>query len=251
MSPARLRAEHRQAGFRVRFDWGPNGLRALAPMVEIVVVVDVLSFSTSVDIAVGRGAVVLPYRWHNGTEASFAVERDALLARRRGEDGFTLSPSSLEAIPAGSRLVLPSPNGSALSFGAREAGAERVVVASLRNAGAVGQFVARTGDTVGVVASGERWRGDTGPIRPAVEDLLGAGAVIAAIPGDGRSPEAAAAAAAFDEARPSLAARLPQTASGRELIAGGFARDVTLAAEHDRSGVVPVLVGDEIVDALG
>jgi 2-phosphosulfolactate phosphatase len=48
--------------FRVRFDWGPMGLRSIAPEVDVVVIVDVLSFTTCVDIALGRGAEVFPYK---------------------------------------------------------------------------------------------------------------------------------------------------------------------------------------------
>lgn len=51
-----------QAEFKNRFDWGEAGLRRLAPHSDVVVVVDVLSFATAVDIAVGRGATVYPYR---------------------------------------------------------------------------------------------------------------------------------------------------------------------------------------------
>ena len=116
-----------QTGFEVRFAWGPNGLRALVPGVDAVVVVDVLSFTTAVDVAVERGAVVLPYKWRDGGEAAFAEERGAVLAVAR-EDAtparpWTLAPSTLLDLPAGTRLVLPSPNGSALSFAAVEAGA--------------------------------------------------------------------------------------------------------------------------------
>ena len=35
-----------QAGFEYRFDWGPDGLRTLAPISEVVVIVDVFSKKT-------------------------------------------------------------------------------------------------------------------------------------------------------------------------------------------------------------
>ena len=35
----------------------------------------------------------------------------------------------------------------------------------------------RDDEAVAVVAAGERWRGATGPLRPAIEDHLGAGAL--------------------------------------------------------------------------
>jgi hypothetical protein len=70
----------RQDGFDARFDWGPTGLRALAPVCSVIVVVDVLSFTTSVSIAVSRGAEILPYRWEDDGGLAYADERGAVLA---------------------------------------------------------------------------------------------------------------------------------------------------------------------------
>lgn len=229
-----------QAGFGVRFGWGPGGLRSLASYVNTVVIVDVLSFSTTVDVAISRDVVVFPYRWHNGTEDDFAAEVDATVASRRGQPGLTLSPSSLLDAPAGTRLVLPSPNGSALTFGAREAGAARVIVGCLRNAQAIADAV-RDDESVAVVAAGERWRGATGPLRPAIEDVLGAGAILAALKRDDLSPEAQLAAASFVSAESNIADLIAESGSGRELIGAGFEADVALAVEVNRSAAVPTL----------
>ena len=248
-APGPGHASAHQSDARVRFEWGPMGLRALASEAEVVVVVDVLSFTTAVDVALGRGAVVFPYKWHDGSERAYAEENDAVLAGPRDGDGWSLSPASLAEIPVGTRLVLPSPNGSALAFGAAEAGAAEVVAACLRNAAAVGAAYADRGDTVAVIAAGERWRGATGPMRVALEDLLGAGAVLAAFDHDDLSPEARAAVATWREAEPDLRARLLDSTSGRELVAGGWADDVELAAHAHVSDVVPRLDVDRFVDA--
>lgn len=50
-----------QAECDIRCEWGQQGVESLAPSSEVVIIVDILSFSTCVDIAVGRGARVFPY----------------------------------------------------------------------------------------------------------------------------------------------------------------------------------------------
>lgn len=234
-----------QRGFSVRFGWGPGGLRSLASTVDAVVIVDVLSFSTSVDIAVGRGVTVFPFKWHNGTEHDFAASVDADVAVQRGEPGFSLAPASLVSAPRGLRLVLPSPNGSALTFGAHEAGATRVHVSCLRNAKATAQAL-DDATTVAVIAAGERWRGTTGPLRPAAEDLLGAGAVISALGRVDTSPEALAAQGAFAASADRLRWSLRESASGRELRRMGDDASIALAAELDASDHAPQLSGQEL-----
>jgi len=90
---------------------------------------------------------------------------------------------------------------------------------------------------VAVVPAGERWDTD-GSLRPGLEDLWGAGAVLAALEdlgGTGLSVEARAAAAAFRAACPTLAASLAECSSGRELVEAGFREDVAVAAGRERA----------------
>jgi 2-phosphosulfolactate phosphatase len=220
-----------QDGFAWRFAWGETGLRTLARVVDALVIVDVLRFTTAVAVAVERGSTVA-------------------LAPLDGSGGsagpWTLSPRWVGEHPAGSQLVLPSPNGGALALTAVEAGARLVVAACCRNASAVGRTLLASGTaTVGVVAAGEQ--SERGGWRAAVEDLLGAGAVLtaldpaASISAPGCSPEAAAARAAFVAARPRLAEALAGCESGRELAARGLGDDVSAAAQLDVSTAVPVL----------
>lgn len=233
-----------QRGYRVRMEWGPSAVASLGPVCAAVVIVDVLSFSTAVDVAVGRGASVLPLRWAAGQPIDAT---GAVLAGHRGSGSWSLSPASLLDLPAGTRLALPSPNGATLSAAAQGSGSA-VLAGCLRNASAVAAAAAgaasAAGGAIAVVAAGERW--PDGALRPAVEDLLGAGAVVAALVASGMtggcSPEATAAADAFDGARRrGIAAALAGCSSGRELADRGFAADVELAAEYDTSAAVPVL----------
>ncbi|MFG1605971.1 2-phosphosulfolactate phosphatase [Actinoplanes sp. NPDC049265] len=225
---------------RIRFEWGLTGGRAVSAGADIVVVVDVLSFTTSVSVALDAGMVVLPYRWNDGTAARFAQERKAALAvgrRAAGPRDFSLSPVTLRRWGTpGARVVLPSPNGSTIAL-ALGCGRARVVAAALRNAPAVARWISAQGDvTVAVVAGGEHW--PDGTLRPAVEDLWGAAAVLRELDLTDASPEARTAAAAQP-------GDLAATVSGRELINGGFPHDVAIAAEAGSSAAVPVLVDGE------
>ena len=224
-------------GVYISCEWGEAGVRQLAPESDAVAIVDVLSFSTSVDIAVARGAVVYPYRLRDDSAHVYAESLGAVLAGSRSEVDYSLSPASLQRIPAGTRLVLPSPNGATLTLAA---GGVPTFAGCLRNATAVAAAMQSAGKRLTVFAAGERW--PDGSLRPALEDLIGAGAVIHALQGT-RSPEAAAAEAVFLRFKPDLLSTLRECPSGRELIERGYEDDVQLAAEYDVSGVVPVLVG--------
>jgi 2-phosphosulfolactate phosphatase len=226
----------------VALEWGPVGARTLAERSDVVVVVDVLSFSTAVTVAVERGAKVWP---HTGGESARQLARDidaVLAGTRSSHDGLTLSPASLLGVDRDTRLILPSPNGSSIAFAAVNAEVP-VVAGCLRNAKAVALALQEV-ERVAIVPAGERW--SDGSLRPAYEDLVGAGAVIdrlvAANPALELTPESEVAAMAFRKLRP-----LESCVSGIELVERGFAEDVAIAAEVDASDVVPRLVEGRFV----
>ena len=207
-------------------------------------IVDVLSFTTAVDIAVARGAAVMPYGRRGRAASELASSKGAVLAGRRGATGaWSLSPASLESIPPGTILLLPSPNGGAVSLAT---GGRKTLAACLRNCGAVARKARACGARVAVIPAGEQWRG--GSLRPSIEDLIGAGAVIAQLPGR-LSPEAEAAVAVFERFRGRLQDAIASSVSGRELADRGFLRDIEVAAELDASTAVPRLAGDRFVNA--
>ncbi|MFC0629193.1 2-phosphosulfolactate phosphatase [Kribbella deserti] len=236
-----------QHGYAVRFDWGLRGAEECAPGSSVVAVVDVLSFTTATTVAVEHGIDVLPYRWRDESAIAYAVENQAELAVGRSQAGpgqISLSPVTLQAAQGIRRVVLPSPNGSTISQ--YVAGLGSVVVAvSLRNASAAARWVRAQEGVVTVIAGGEKWPG--GELRPAVEDLWGAGAFLAALEADGLSPEASAAVGAF-EAVDDVREALLGSASGRELVALGYQQDVELAAGYDATQVVPVLRDGRFTD---
>jgi len=242
---------YQQDGYDVRLEWGPAGLRRLAGECAVVVVVDVLVFTTSVDIAVGRGARVMPVSAGADEAAAAAgavlaptgLRRDGAELRADPAATWTLRPSSLVEVPVGTLIAMPSRNGSRLSAEATAVAGTTVLAGCLRNATAVAEAAATiAGEApIAVVPAGERWHPEE-TLRPALEELLGAGAITAALAGRLRSPEAEVAALAFTAARPRLAELLTGCVGGRELAHAGVGADVALAAELDVSDCVPVLV---------
>jgi 2-phosphosulfolactate phosphatase len=203
-----------------------------------VVIVDVLRFTTAVDAAVSAGGSVYPYRWRDDSAANFATQVGATLAGDGDSGGPSLSPLGLSRLDPGARIVLPSPNGSTCAAIAAESGAE-VVAACLRNAASVATWLNQRTTEVTVVACGERW--PDGTLRPALEDHLAAGAVLAHLDGR-RSPEAQAAAALWAATQPDVAAAVRASASGQELLARGWDDDLDFAVNLDVSDTVPLLV---------
>ena len=198
-----------QRRYQVRFEWGAAGLARLAPT-DVVVAVDVLRFSTTVTNSVARG----------------------------------------ETVPLGDAAHAVSLNGAAVAAAAAASGS-LVVLGCLRNARAVAEAVLaeqqRRGErtSIAVIAAGELAGRDPGsPLRFAVGDQLGAGAIIDALGVlgiDHTSPEAAAACESFRGLRGAVRHLLTASGSGQELVALGRRDEVLAAAELDAETTVAVL----------
>ncbi|MFS0852862.1 2-phosphosulfolactate phosphatase [Microbacterium sp. 179-I 3D4 NHS] len=189
-----------QSTYQVRLDWGLPGLERLASS-DVVVVVDVLHFSTRLADAV-----------ETGTEAGLSAEE--------------VHEASAVAAAAASRGAT-------------------VLVGGIRNAAAVARAVqqiqerrqART--SVAVIAVGQT--DAAAGVRFAVEDQLGAGAVVAALTERGidhTAPEAAVAAEGFHALRRALGHLVSASGSGRD---SADAEAAARAAQLDAVDAVPLL----------
>lgn len=239
----------------VHVEWGATGAELAAARGDVVVVVDVLSFSTTLAVAVARDFTCLVHsnaeiEQMGGPEAAgAALSARPLSKRRRITQGqLSLSPASLLAADVGQRVLFTSLNGAAAAAAAEKAPA--LLVGALRNAGATAALAARlladnVAGRVTIVACGEQWSSGESAVvglRPALEDWLGAGLICARLAraGYGLSTEAQAAARGW-----SGPGALASCVSARELLAAGFNADVALALEVDVSDIVPVRVEDE------
>ncbi len=204
-----------QSRYQVRLEWGDDGLARLAAS-DVVVVVDVLRFSSTVTTRVAAGG----------------------------------------AVPLDAAAHAVSLNGTAISRAAAALDpAPIVLLGCLRNASAVAEAIAdeqrRRGarTSIALIAGGELVPAEAGAAarttrRFAVEDLLGAGAIVDALGVRGidhTSPEAAAAGEAFRGLRAATRHLLAASGSGQELAERGAHDEVRAAAELDASTAVPVL----------
>lgn len=207
-----------QSAYQVRVEWGVEGLARLAPA-DVIVVVDVLRFSSSLVDAVPDRPVSL------AEAQAWSLNGAAVAAAASAEADVTVLVGSL-----------------------RNASAVAEAILQLQE-----QRQRRT--FVSVIAAGERTA--EGTLRFAVEDQLGVGAIVAALVDRGidhTAPEAAVAAEAFRGLRRGVRHLLSGSGSGRELaerdpasapLAAAGITPVTAreAAVIDDSAVVPVLRG--------
>lgn len=242
-----------QQGYRCRFAWGRQGVKDAVAQGDLLVIVDVLSFSSAVATAAAQGGQILPCadeaEARSAAEmlgAEVAVHRDRVPEQGR----FSLSPISYLNMEPGTLVALPSPNGATCS---RYAGPDSLAFAGCwLNARAVTEAVTHclqripaspTGEPcVTVVACGERWDPPTeeGVLRFAIEDYLGAGAILSELPFS-KSPEAEICAAAFAGSCHDLQRILWECGSGIELREKGYAEDVRHTARWNLYTTAPVL----------
>lgn len=195
---------HAQSDYQVRLEWGAAGMARLAPA-DVVVIVQTLG----------------------------------------------LSARALNACEQGGTLDLATDDDAAASLAhAAEAGGAHVIVGGLRNAAAVATHVmevqrargVRT--SISIIAAGYVDDGDAAGVRFAVDDLLGAGAVVAALGDlgiDHASPDAAVAGEGFRALGGAVRHLLTASGTGRALAAEGRRDAVLAGATRDAASVVPVL----------
>ncbi len=233
-----------QSEFDIRCEWGERAVSLLSPVSDVVIIVDVLSFSTCVEVDTSRSAIVFPYVTRDESAKNFAMSVQAELAVGRGSHGYSLSPQSMMHIPKGTRVVVCSPNGASLSL---STGKTVTLCGCLRNASAVALAAQISGRRIAVIPAGEKW--DDGSLRPSFEDLVGAGAILTHLTGS-QSPEVMAAIAVYRRVQSDLLESMMQCISGKELIERGYQEDVRLASELNISSCAPILTDGAYIKSI-
>jgi 2-phosphosulfolactate phosphatase len=210
-----------------------------------VVVIDTLRATTTIAQAVAQGAAVEPVP--SIAEAKRRRTKGVLIAGERGGKklaGFDLgnSPVDISKATLGKRLVLTTTNGTGAVARSRQA--KSIWAGALVNAGAIAR--ALRGEASIVLLCAGRTTG------LALEDLIGAGAIIAALPAgsfeeSALSDGARIALELFRRERDTLHAFIASCESGRNLVKMGSADDVVFCAQLDTIDVAPRLVRGRFV----
>jgi 2-phosphosulfolactate phosphatase len=243
-----------QAPYDCRLEWGRRGAREAAERGDILIIVDVLSFSSTVVSALNHGALIYPYPPNlNGKEYARMIEAEYILGRAEaGREGKpTLSPVSFNEVHGEKKFVLSSVNGAYCTWIA--SGVPALLAGSLLNASsaasAANKLSKELNASITVIPCGEQWHDVTDyddTLRPSVEDYLGAGAILSYLNGN-KSPEAQVCENAFLGSRPLISELLWECGSGRELRERGFEEDVKHCSRVNVFDVVPLLVDDHFV----
>jgi 2-phosphosulfolactate phosphatase len=236
-----------QSSYRCKLYRGRHGAREAAAQKDILVIVDTISFSTAAVTAVHHGGLIFPCTWGEdrfvyarSVQAEAAVGRQEVPEKGR----FSLSPLTYLHLEPDTRIAVASANGATCSQYAQNV--PYLLVGALINARAVANVLTHLLDTTDhdltLIACGERWDPPTedGELRVAIEDDLGAGAILSYL-NYGKSPEARVCEGAFQQVQSILSDVLEDCGSGRELAQKGFEGDVKHAAQLDLYDTVPIL----------
>jgi len=244
-----------QNPYECKMEWGRRGAREAADRGDIVIIVDVLSFSSTVVSALNKGAIIYPYPPNlDGKQYAERIGAEFILGRAEAAklDKPTLSPVSFSQEHNCKKYVLTSQNGSFCTWIASKVPA--LLVGSLLNARSVADAAnhiqKQTKANITVIPCGEQWEAiklqeDT--LRPAMEDYLGAGAILSFLAGK-KSPEAELCAAAFIHSKQNIDEFIWDCGSGRELRKKGFELDVKHCSILNVYQTVPVLDRDHFIE---
>lgn len=127
-----------QSPYTCRVEWGRRGAREAADRGDIVIVVDVLSFSSTVVSALNYGALIYPYSPNlDGKDYAQKINAKYILGRAEAAKAGkpTLSPVSFNEKHINRKYVLTSLNGAFCTWIASKVPA--LLIGSLLNASSV------------------------------------------------------------------------------------------------------------------
>ena len=228
----------------------PDELSPDTPGKSQVVVFDVLRATSTITTAMAAGAEQI--RFFASADAAVAARREyphALLCGEKGclkIPGFDLGNSPLEfqpAIVSGRVILMATTNGTKAIHAARNG--RRLFAGSLLNARATAEALLRSTEDVVLLCAGT-------DNHPALEDILGAGAVInelqnlAGASAINATDLAMTAHFAFRQAVADLHSALSHAQGARNLVAAGLSDDIVHCSRLNGLPRVVHIAGDQL-----
>jgi 2-phosphosulfolactate phosphatase len=230
--------------------WGTDGVQAASQRGDLIVIVDVLRFSSTVTTAIANGFTIIPAA--NRDAAQRLAERTGgAISGKSGIARYSLSPLDYLNPKETGEVVLVSPNGAACAslIGARSTG----FIGCFLNARALARTVRALAESdrrdVAVVAAGEVKEdgdGDSGQRRFAIEDYLGSGIVLSELR-LGLTPEAEVCMRAYEACARDCSRLIEDSLSGRYLRERGLGYDISHCVQTSIYDAVPVVQEGTIV----
>ncbi len=228
------------------FDWGVHGVKQAVKKGDIIIIVDVLSFSTSVAIAVKNSAFIFP-ALSNEDAVNIKDQFNTEISVKRNEvpskGNFSLSPATYYEIEPETKIALLSPNGATCTK--QVDNSQSVFCGALVNCSTVAEAAfneaVKQNSNITVIACGERLKGtdDIYKIRMAVEDYLGAGAILSKIPLP-KTAESIVCENAYGKLVNHVPDLIWKCESGVELREINFGNDIHIATNLNSIPVAPV-----------
>jgi 2-phosphosulfolactate phosphatase len=248
----------------VKIRWFSKGVLDAAKAKDLIIVVDTLRCSSTIATALELGvSAIYPV---SSVKEAFKLKETGKYANKYGNPllmgevesikvkGFDLgnSPSELllRSDLKGRSVLLRTSAGSqaliALSKVSKGANKIKAIISCILNAHAVAKFVSKLAlkekKDISMVCCGFQAR------EFALEDFLGAGAIISQIHKRGleKSDEAIIASLAFENLANSLSKVLSETKSGRRLKETGQSKDIDFCSQLNKFNGVPIFDGKAI-----
>jgi 2-phosphosulfolactate phosphatase len=224
--------------------WGPAGIEEALANHDLIVVVDVLRFSSTVTTAVANGFTIVPSTDLKKAEL-LSGETGWAVSGRTGTAQYSLSPLDYVNPKHTDEVILVSPNGAACMQMISEE--ETGFIGCFLNARTVGRVLNTLSQkrrrNVAVIAAGEVKEGQSEDLhqrRFALEDYLGCGLILSELR-LALSPEATLCMRAYEASKMDYVELVRNCESGRYLIERGQDYDISHCVQRSIYEIVPVI----------
>jgi 2-phosphosulfolactate phosphatase len=224
--------------------WGPTGVREAIARNDLVVVVDVLRFSSTVTTAVANGFTIIPLSDPRKAER-LSIDTGMPVSGKTGVARYSLSPLDYVNPKQVEELILVSSNGGACVE--EIPGGGTGFIGCFLNARTLGRVMRgiseREGRNVTVVAAGEVPEDQAdGPLalRFAIEDYLACGLIFFELK-LGLTADATLCMRAYESSKMDYLDLIKRSESGRYLITRGHEYDISHCVQRSIYEIVPVI----------